>query len=545
GTLVGTVSSPLCNVNDKNFPIRLNNNLLKRDIEIKNDNVINNNEASIRFNNFNNNSYNDICYINALKNLNNIVNYKYSNNANVHYDLMAPALGEESKADDPDLPDKSTWTKETLNSKLNIQSEDKNHINKLQDLLFQYNDVFSQTDFSKEASLDPLTVELTDQIPIFIPQYKFQPNVEDAVQKKVNELIAQKQVVPSKSRYNFPILPIKKRTGTNTADNIRIVLDLRLLNKKAIKFDYPIPDISILLQKLGGFNLYTSLDFTNSFWQLPLDEKSQDYMSFSLARVKYKLTRAPQGFINTAAAFQSSMNYVFGDLLFNKELPVKTYVNGVPKWTNITRTRLISYIDDVIILAESEQVMELMLELVLKKLTEYQLKLKISKCIFSSIKLDFVGHEISKNGIRKQSKYVAKVLQVPRPEKIKDLLKFMGMANWVMKFCKNFSEIARPLSVLQKTDKKSMKQTIEWNDERKDNFYADIMSRLKHDQMIDKATKNHADKIPDHMNVIEIPGGGDSLIHALSLILFEWKRQEGKISNYEIFSTEYNLPLTA
>ncbi|CAF3747204.1 unnamed protein product [Rotaria socialis] len=688
GTLIGTVSSPLCNENDKNFPVRLNNSLLTRDIELKNENIINKNEASIRFNNLNNNILNDLYDINALKNLNNIIHYKYSNNVNVQYDLMAPAVGEETKADDPDLPDKSTWTKETLNSKLNIQSKDINHVNKLQELLFQHNEVFSQTDFSKEASLDPLTVELTDQIPIFIPQYKFQPDIEDAVQRKVDELIAQKQIVPSKSRYNFPILPIKKRTGTNTADNIRIVLDLRLLNKKAIKFDYPIPDISILLQKLGGFNLYTSLDFTNSFWQLPLDEKSQDYMSFSLARGKYKLTRAPQGFINTAAAFQSSMNYVFGDLLFNKELPVKTYVNGVPKWTNISRTRLISYIDDVIILAESEQVMELMLELVLKKLTEYQLKLKISKCIFSSIKLDFVGHEISKDGIRKQPKYVTKVLQVPRPEKIKDLLKFMGMANWVMKFCKNFSEIARPLSALQKTDKKSMKQSIEWTEERiksfeaikelikeditlayplpdnecgelqlfcdasencigstlcqyqplknkdgkeelvlrtianyscvlnkharnynirekeltairlslehykpyligrpfciwsdhrsliylntmklintrlfrtaeemacfdykicyipgKDNFYADIMSRLKYDQMIDKATKNHSDKIPDNMNVIEIPGGGDSLVHALSLILFEWKRQEGKISNYEIFSTEYYQPL--
>ncbi|CAF4403191.1 unnamed protein product, partial [Rotaria magnacalcarata] len=48
----------------------------------------------------------------------------------------------------------------------------------------------------------------------------------------------------------------------------------------------------------------------------------------------------------------------------------------------------------------------------------------------------------------------------------------MGMANWVMKFCKNFSEIARPLSILQKTDKKSMKQTIEWNDERIKSFEA-------------------------------------------------------------------------
>ncbi|CAF4382741.1 unnamed protein product, partial [Rotaria magnacalcarata] len=61
--------------------------------------------------------------------------------------------------------------------------------------------------------------------------------------------------------------------------------------------------------------------------------------------------------------------------------------------------------------------------------------------------------------------------------------------------------------------------------------------------MIEKATKNHADKIPEYMSVIEIPGGGDSLVHALSLILFEWKRQEGKFSNYEIFNTENILPL--
>ncbi|CAF2071999.1 unnamed protein product, partial [Rotaria magnacalcarata] len=77
----------------------------------------------------------------------------------------------------------------------------------------------------------------------------------------------------------------------------------------------------------------------------------------------------------------------------------------------------------------------------------------------------------------------------------------------------------------------------------KDNFYADIMSRLKYDQMIEKATKNHADKIPDHMSIIEISGGGDSLISSLSLILFEWKRKEGKINHYEIFNSEYNLKL--
>ncbi|CAF3664160.1 unnamed protein product [Rotaria socialis] len=691
GTRIGTVSTPMCQVNDKDYPVRLNNNLNEHDVILKHENAINhntNNNAHINFTTYNDSNSEKFLEVNKLQNLKNIYNFKHSENIHVHYDLMAPNIGEHVKADDPDLPDQSTWTQESLNNKLKIESDSVEHVDTLQNLLFKYKDVFSQTDFSKEASLDPLTVELTDQIPIFIPQYKFQPDIEDAVQSKVNELIEQRQVVPSKSRYNFPILPIKKRTGLNTADNIRIVLDLRLLNKKAIKFDYPIPDISIILQKLGGFNLYTSLDFTNSFWQLPLDEASQDYMSFSTARGKYKLTRAPQGFVNTAAAFQSSMNYVFGDLLFNKELPVKTIVNGVPVWTKVSRTRLISYIDDVIILSENSQVMELMLELVLKKISEYQLKLKISKCIFSATKLDFVGHEISSNGIRKQPKYVEKVMQVQRPEKIKDLLKFMGMANWVMKFCKNFSEIARPLSILQKTDKKSMKLPIEWTDERiksfeaikalikeditlaypmpdkecgelqlfcdasdnsigstlcqyqpvknkdgkdelvlrtianyscvlnkharnysirekelsairlslehykpylmgrsfciwsdhrsliylqtmklintrlyrtaeelacfdfkicyipgKDNFYADIMSRIKYDQMIEKATKNHADKIPDHMSVIEISGGGDSLISSLSLILFEWKRKEGKINNYETFSNEYNLKL--
>ncbi|CAF4853343.1 unnamed protein product, partial [Rotaria socialis] len=683
GTKIGTVSTPYCKENDKNYPVRLNNKLNEKDVEFKDSLTINNTET-VNISTFSSVDIDYVHELNYLKNIDFIYNKKHHDEINVQYDLLGPPPEEETKQDDPELPKLSAWTKETLNDKLQIFSKNYKHKAKLQDLLYNYKEVFSQTDFSKEASLEPLTVELTDQVPIFIPQYRFAPQIEDAVQAKVNELIEQKQVVPSKSRYNFPILPIKKRSGANTVDNIRIVLDLRLLNKKSIKFEYPIPDINLMLQKLGGFKLYTSLDFTNGFWQLPLDKESQKYMAFSTATGRYQLTRAPQGFINTAAAFQSSVNYVFGDLLFPKEIPVTTIINGKPVTKNITKTRVFSYIDDVVILGENEEVMEYMLELVLQKLKEYELKLKISKCHFSNIKLDFVGHEISELGIRKQSKYVDKVLKVPRPETIKDLLKFMGMANWVSKFCKDFSKIARPLSALQKTDKKSMKLKIEWDDEKiksfegikdlirqdiilaypkpesecgelqlfcdssdycigsclcqyqpvkndkgeeemvlrtianyscvlnkhackynirekeltsirlslehfkpylmgrqfnifsdhksliylntmklintrlfrtaqelacfdykicylpgKDNFYADILSRLPYDEIIKKTSENYSDKLPDNCMAINIPGGGDSLIICLSKILFNFKKLDKKIDICEEYSDKY------
>ncbi|CAF3745571.1 unnamed protein product [Rotaria socialis] len=678
GIVIGKITSPLCKVNGANLPIRLNNNLGVDDFNIDNEQHISN-YNKIKLENKETLHKDKIHELNYVKNVE--ILYSICNTIKpeeARYDFRPPEEKECNREDEEDLPTVDYWTRDTLNEVTKIESKDEKERQEIQDLLFEFKEVFSEGEFFDAATLPELTVELTDEVPIFVPQFKLSPPMEAAVQEQIDELIKHKLVEPSTSRYNFPVLPVRKRViPGQSPPKIRVVLDLRLLNQKAIKFEFPLPDISIVLQTIGGFSLYTSMDLANSFWQCPLSENSRDYMSFSSGKGRYRLTRSPQGFINTAAHFQSCMGQVFGELLFPMSLPVKTVVNGEEHVEMVSRTRFLAYIDDLVCVAETFEIMKTILRLALEKVRKYNLKLKLKKCVFNAEKIDLLGHEISPKGIRKQPRYVEKVMEVELPKTVADLLRFMGMANWVSKFVKDFSEVARPLILLQKTDKVSMKQTIEWNPERLESFrrikeliceditlayplpeetngplhlfcdssqfcigsyigqyqevinekgekikemrvignyscpldkaerfyntrekelcsirhslrhfrpyiigkkifiwtdhrslcymhsmklinarlyrtaqemecydyticyipgrennYADLLSRIGYDEMIKNATKLEEEKLPEGLTVKLIPGGGDSMVHCLSLQELEWKKEEKTVSKF-------------
>ena len=66
--------------------------------------------------------------------------------------------------------------------------------------------------------------------------------------------------------------------------------------------------------------------------------------------------------------------------------------------------------------------------------------------------------------LKKDPAYVEKVLAMPRPERGRDLLRFLGAINWVSKYIKDYASIASSLIKLQKTDKESMKSVIKWTE---------------------------------------------------------------------------------
>ena len=132
--------------------------------------------------------------------------------------------------------------------------------------------------------------------------------------------------------------------------------------------------------------------------------------------------------------FQSALNNVFGELLFPMKMTVTKNINGELVSTEETRVRLQIYLDDAVLCCETFEIFMIMLDLCLKKLLKYKLKLKISKCTFDAKSIDFLGHEVSKIGIRKQEKYINKIMEVKPPEDVKQLLHFLGMTGWISKF---------------------------------------------------------------------------------------------------------------
>ena len=87
---------------------------------------------------------------------------------------------------------------------------------------------------------------------------------------------------------------------------------------------------------------------------------------------------------------------------------------------------------------------------------DHDLYLKPEKCVWKMKEVGFLGLIIGKDGIKMEEVKVKVkgVLDWPRPKYIKDIQKFLGLANYYRRFVKDFDTIAEPLHWLVKKNEK-------------------------------------------------------------------------------------------
>jgi len=69
-------------------------------------------------------------------------------------------------------------------------------------------------------------------------------------------------------------------------------------------------------------------------------------------------------------------------------------------------------------------------------------------------KIEFLGVIIGPNGIEIEAEKVDGVLSWSQPKNIKDVRKFLDLANYYRRFIKDFTQVARPMNVLTQKDEK-------------------------------------------------------------------------------------------
>jgi hypothetical protein len=115
------------------------------------------------------------------------------------------------------------------------------------------------------------------------------------------------------------------------------------------------------------------------------------------------------------------------------------------------------FIDDVLIYSRSEEEHEEHLRLVLQKLQEHRLYVKLSKCEFWMKQIAFLGHVISKGGIFVDPSKVYDVLSWNAPTSVSDIRSFLRLAGYYRRFIKGFSKISKAMTELLEKDRK-----LEW-----------------------------------------------------------------------------------
>jgi len=89
-----------------------------------------------------------------------------------------------------------------------------------------------------------------------------------------------------------------------------------------------------------------------------------------------------------------------------------------------------------------------------KSKEENNLFIKLEKYKWKVREVEFLGVVIGPKGVEMQKEMVERVLNWPAPRNVKEMQKFLGLANYYRRFIKNFARIAAPLHMLVRKEQK-------------------------------------------------------------------------------------------
>ena len=112
------------------------------------------------------------------------------------------------------------------------------------------------------------------------------------------------------------------------------------------------------------------------------------------------------------------------------------------------------FIDDVIIAMETEEGHDEIVKEVLRRLEKNDLFVKPEKCMWKVRKIGFLGVIIGEDGVRMEKKKVQGVVEWLVPKSVKDVQKFLGLANYYRRFVKDFAKIAKLLYKMTRKETK-------------------------------------------------------------------------------------------
>ena len=215
-----------------------------------------------------------------------------------------------------------------------------------------------------------------------------------------------------------------KKDGT-----IRVVADLRALNKAIVSRSYNLPIISDIIRKRAGYKFFSKLDISMQYWTFELDDESKDLCTIVTPFGTYRYCRAPMGLKNTPAFAQAQMEKVLRDIE-----DCDCYIDDIGAWTDAETLRL----------AWKKHIK--LLETILTRLEEHNFTVNPLKCEWAVQETDFLGYWLTPHGAKAWSCKVDNIVNMKKPETISQLRGFIGLVGFYNDLFPRRSHILAPLT---------------------------------------------------------------------------------------------------
>ena len=189
-----------------------------------------------------------------------------------------------------------------------LNEEEKAHINRL---LEDFPDVFLLPG-------DPLPctnavehyIPLENNMPVNAKQYRHPVMHKEFIEKDIQGKLRDGIIAPSSSPSNSPIWIVPKKPDSQGNPRWRMVVDFRDLNQRTVGDAYPLPNITDILDQLGGAMYFSVFDLASGFHQIRMAPEDQWKTAFSTPGGHYEYKRMPMGLKNAPATFQRLMDQI-------------------------------------------------------------------------------------------------------------------------------------------------------------------------------------------------------------------------------------------
>lgn len=250
---------------------------------------------------------------------------------------------------------------------------------------------------------------------------KIMPRLKESLENLVQRDIIYKIEEPTEWVNNITI--VEKNDGS-----IRICLDPVNLNKNICYDQHPIPTVEEISLKLRGKSVFTVLDMKEGFYHVQLDDESCKLCTFITPFGKYCFKRLPFGLSVSPEVFQRMNEKVFEGL----EVGI--------------------YFDDIVIAGKDEYEHDMLLKQVIERAKKFGVVFNTKKIQYKSESIRFLGQIFNKEGVRPNNEYIQAILAIEKPKNKKEVLRFLGMVNYLIKYLPSLSELSFPLRQLIKNN---------------------------------------------------------------------------------------------
>lgn len=271
----------------------------------------------------------------------------------------------------------------------------------------------------------PYTYEIQlkrDATPVVHAPRRVPTPLRDKLKKELDRMVSMGVIkkVEAPTEWVNSMVVVKKPNG-----DLRVCMDPKDLNVNIKREHYQLPTRDEIISEMTNAKFFSKLDASQGFWQIKLHENSTKYCTFNTPFGRYCFLRLPFGISSAPEVFHRTMEQIIEG------------IDGVRV-----------YVDDIVLWGSTEDQHNERLKKVLERIKTSGLKLNKAKCQFGVTEIKFLGDKLSSAGVKPDEDKIKAILDMPKPEDKKGLLRALGMINFLGKFIPNLSSKTMNLRLL-------------------------------------------------------------------------------------------------